>query len=286
MSKNSTQPSENQEEVLLWDPPSLAEFLDMKFDPPSWIVHDFVPEDALVLVSGQAKRAYKTFFSDVLALAVATGKEIGAVKPIKSGPVIIVEEEGSYAETQNRMKALCTTHDIDYKELTNIKYIFRNRVRLDDVSWTTRLEALARRINPTLVVLDPISYMYSGDENKANDMEPVFYFLQGLRNEAGCTIMYLMHLDKTNGENPKKDIDMQVRGSGKFTQSYDMHIGLRHYNMNDRYIQCTLRSRSGPEQYYLMEWEILSKPKDPETGFREIISVTLKTRQVDEHGGR
>lgn len=265
-----------------WEPPTLATWMKDVKDKRRWLFDKFLPYDALVLVSGHQKRAYKTWTADAIALLLASGKSFGALMPVQAGTVLYIEEEGQPVETRNRLQGLANAFQIDIAALDNLFYVFRNRVKLDDKKWQQRLERTIAKHKPTLVILDAMVYLHSADENKTNDMQAIVNVLQTIR-ASGASVLYLAHLN-SKGSDHKIDIDEQVRGSGLFTNAYDMHLALRKYDATNGPfpIALTVRARGAPERRYEVSWDIRNEggdvvtwaapeiiPLDEETSLRE-----------------
>lgn len=246
--------------TLLWCPPTLPEWLAQVDEAATWLIQDFIPEDSLVLLTGQQKRAFKTWFALVCALATAIGKDIGGVKPTRKGTVLIIEEEGARASTKSRFKMLMNTYLITDSDVSNVFFAHRNRVKLDDPQWRQRLINFMEIKQPSLVVFDGLSFAHSGDENSHKDMSPVIGTLQLLR-AYNCSTLLLAHVDKQRGENATADIDTQVRGSSVIVNAYDTHIAMRRYKMSTKHIDCIVRSRDDEEKEFVVSWDI-RKPEN------------------------
>ncbi len=265
--------------VQIWAPPTLNVWLESVDESRAWLIDHILPQDALVLISGQQKRAYKTWFAFNLALCIATGKGSGLILPKVTGPVIFVEEEGTQAKTKERFIMLCNTLGIEREELSNIYFAHRKRIKLDDDAWRKKLVELVRTVKPVLVIYDALSYAHTGNENSHEDMSPVIDTLASLRAE-GCTVAILAHLDKDRGENPRADIDTQIRGSSIIVNAYDCHIALRRYKMTQAHIDCVIRSRDDEERRYSAVWNIDSEALTARLSFLQVIEGEKDTQDL------
>lgn len=243
----------------LWTPPTFNDWLTQVEKERRWLMPGFILEDGLQLLSGQKKRAMKTFFALTQTFCLATGRSTSLFKPVEDMPVLFVEEEGGRAETKERCLGIMKTLGIreDERKLRNIYFAHRVRTKLDDPKWRKSLISLIKRTGIKFVVLDALVYMHSADENRVPDMQPVVETMQEMRYH-GATVEFLCHLDKTRGEDRKADIDTQVRGTGVFTDMYDQHIALRRYKASDPHIELTCRFRSAEERKYHVNWLIES----------------------------
>ena len=216
----------------------------------SWLIDGMIPSDGVVIISGQQKRARKTYFAMSLGLGVATGTHpILSVKG--QGPVLGIFEEGRDAPTAERFTKLYEAHGLD--TVPNFHIAWRPRIKLDDKDHRKALLEAIDTIKPVFVILDPFFRMISGDENRQEDVNKVIDTVFDIRDK-GCTVALLAHLDKSRGESHASDIDQQIRGSGVLANSYDVHLALRKYKAKHKHIQLTVRDREGPERVYHQTW--------------------------------
>lgn len=255
------------EEKVTWSPPLLSDWLESVDVNKAWIIEHILPEDGLVLISGQQKRAFKTWFAFLLALCVSQGKKVGLLNPKRKGPVLIIEEEGARAQTKSRFLMLCATLGLKTSDLTNIHFAHRERVKLDDEEWRKKIVDLVRRVEPVLVIYDALSYAHTGDENSHQDMTKVIDTMQSVR-ASGTTMVMLVHLDKQRGENPRSDIDTQPRGSSIIVNAYDTHLALRRYKMSAAHVDLYARHRDDAERRYSITWDVKEPSAlDPNSGY-------------------
>lgn len=248
-----------------WTPPTLDVWLKEAANAKRWIIKELFPEDSIILISGQQKRTFKTYFALAASLCISTGKKMGPLTPEDGkGPVLFVEEEGAHAETRERILGLCKTLKIEQNRLNNFYFAFHQRVKLDNPGWVKSIRAHCHNTRPRLVIFDALTYLHNGDENKVPDIAPVVDALQDIRKEGGSVVL-LAHTDKARGSDKKADIDDQVRGSSLIVNCYDMHLAFRRYKMSDAHIDLTVRSRGDEEKAYSVTWDI----------------VTDKTREVN-----
>lgn len=249
------------EQFNQWCPPTLPEWLNGVDTKKPWIIDNIIPEDALILLSGQQKRAYKSWLAFGIAISVAAQKPFGLFRPLKTGNVLIIEEEGPKASTKERFLMLCNDLNVDPNSLSNIYFSHRQRVRLDDEVWRQKLVSFIEQKNPILTIYDSLTFAHTGDENSREDMEPVIETLHTLRTTNNSSVIFLAHLDKQRGENPRMDHDIQVKGSGYITQNYDVHLALRRYKRSDPKIDLSIHARDNEDQKYCLTWDIVSPEK-------------------------
>ena len=252
-----------QPDSLLEYLPTVAEFCAEKMPERSWLCPRFTPTDSIILLSGQKKRAQKTWFAMANAVSVSTGRVLGPFEPASAQPVLFVEEEGSRLRTKQRWEAICRAASLETNDLTRLYFVFRRRVKLDDPRWVSALVKKAKETRPSLVVFDALAYLKRGDENNLTEMLPVLDALYEIRGASApnASVMVLAHLDKARGASPGLDIDDQVRGSGVFTDAYDLHLALRRYASRGP-LQLIIRARDEEEKYFQVTWKFEKNEED------------------------
>jgi len=241
--------------MSIWSPPSVAEWIEAAPKEVKWLVDYFVPEDSVILLSGQQKLAFKTNLALCLSILVAAGKTFGCLHTSAARPVLYVYEEGSSAGTRSRLIKICKGLGVDPTSLHTMYLAHRQRVKLDDSAWRRQLIRFVQYEKPGLVVLDTMSYMHLGDENSVKEMSSSIETIQHIR-DAGASVVVLAHLDKTKGGNPRADIDTQIRGTSLVVNFYDVHIACRRYRKSDMHIDMTVRHRDDEEKEFKISWTV------------------------------
>ena len=241
-----------------WKLQTLHTFFNQPPSSQAWLIPGILPAESLTLLTGQQKRAFKTWLADTLGAIICSGKGWGhLLQPTTRGPVLHIQMEGTPTGNLNRMLAIHEKLQTTEADREQYGYIFRQNVKLDDPLWQKRLETILTELKPVLVILDAMVYLHNADENKVSEVKPVIETISLLR-QAGATVLMLAHLN-SEGENPKADIDNQVRGRGLWVNAYDCHLALRRYKMSQSSIDLTVRFRDlGAEEYYTVHWDIKS----------------------------
>lgn len=255
---------------------NLCDWIEEQSENKRWLIDDLIPEDGLILLSGQQKLAFKTWFAFATAIAISSGKSMSMLKPNRKAGVLIIEEEGGKAQTRSRFLAIAKGFGANKEDLENIHFSFRNRVKLDNPVHKSQIKKLCEKHKPGLVILDALTYLHSGDENKIQDMLKVVDTINMIRS-MGISVLIIAHLDKTRGSNVKTDIDLQIRGSSIISNSYDIHLALRRFSNQQKTIALTARARDEEEKFYKVDWKILSN-KDK---VAEYASVSLSETDLE-----
>jgi RecA-family ATPase len=249
VARDTKQPS------TVWPIPTLPEFLKAADKKPRWVVKGLVLDSAVMLCSGQKKRAGKSFVGMHTAIGMAAGVPFGLWVPEQRFPVIFCEEEGPLGPTADRLRACCRSLSVDPDSLTNLWFAHKHGLKLDDPKWSKKIIGKIQETGAKLMVLDALGYMHRSDENNTKDMQRI---REGVleATKQGCSVLMLHHLTKSI--DPKIDADDQVRGSGVVTDQYDVHLVLRRYDEASPVTDFQLRFKDYEWKNYSLRWNFVN----------------------------
>jgi len=239
-----------------WPPPFLEEWCAQvdKETEPEWLLKRLVPSDAAVIMSGVAKRSFKTWLAFQMCLALAKGTSISKLEPTAAYNSLVLELEGARKQTRNRWKYLLSGADVPPGKIT---FIHRYPVLLDDPTWVERIKELVRTRNISFVVVDTLAKASRADENSARDVGNVMRAIDAIRQaKLGCTVLYLHHLKKPGDPELEIDIDDEVRGSSALQGFYDTHLALRKASSRSDSINLIARHKDDEERQFVVHWDI------------------------------
>lgn len=246
-------------ETVKFEPPRLGDWLDQAAqNKKRWIVDRLIPEKGITLLSGQQKRARKTWTSDLIALCVASGKvDLGRfITPCSTHPVLYVQEEGQALQTRDRILSLANTLQLrEHIAELPIHFAFQNFVRVNKEYWQKAIHKHLDKVPTDLVIFDGLTFIHDVDENSKQEMATVVDALRKIRNR-GTAVLLLCHLNDSKGENEKADIDTQIRGSTIVANAYDSHIALRKYDGTLGPIKVKVRHRGAEGFEGSITWHV------------------------------
>lgn len=247
---------------------------DVQDEKQKWLVEGLIPLNSITIVSGHQKRAQKSFTCDALALSLSSGiggvvgknggNSIGASNGGSKGrhKVLLVQEEGSQTQSKTRMLALSRGLGLEGKIPSGLHYLHRGFVRLYSPGWIKHLSGYLKTNGIKVLFLDNLTYLHDLDENCKQDMSRVIDGIRRLHSLVdGLTLILVVHLNDAHGEDPKSDIDRQIRGSSVIAQAYDAHVALRRYRMKDRLVQGIVRTRLTEEKSFTVRWAFENDPE-------------------------
>jgi hypothetical protein len=228
----------------------------------TFLLDGVLPTDSVILMSGRAKLAHKTWDAMLMCQALVTGLPSSMYVPVnKDGVnVLFCEHEGSRRLTARRWRAIQAAYPA--KEKGKIFFAHRYPIVLNDVAWQKRLADFVRDNQIALVVIDTLTKAMRGDENDSANVSDVMRALDFVANAGQQTsIMFLHHLRKTSGERSfDVDIDDEIRGSSAIAGNYGVHYALRTPDWDNSILWKTIRDSQGEESIYRMVWDISGAP--------------------------
>ena len=176
----------------------------------TWLVEGLWGEQAVGFIGGPPKSA-KTWLALELAVAVASGRPCLGRYPVRArGPVLLYAAEDSAAAIKHRVSALAQVRGIDDLERLAVGLITEHDLRLDDVEHQQRLAVTLEKIQPRLLILDPLVRLHRSDENSAGDVALLLDYLRQLQRRFALAVILVHHVRKSPADQPGQTL----RGSG------------------------------------------------------------------------
>lgn len=186
----------------------------------SWISKGLLPKGGILLFGGQSK-AGKSFLMLELARALTTGTvplghpQLEALPPCR---VLLIEQEVGETGLQKRLQAIFKDENpLDFGP--NAFYASKiPEMQLQRREGMKILHDLVEQIQPNVLLLDPVGRMFSGDENKSDEVQGLFTFLDKMLKMYegnGMSIVLSHHFKKPNKDDDPLDM-YNFRGSGKW----------------------------------------------------------------------
>jgi hypothetical protein len=158
-----------------------------------------------------APRSYKSFTALLAALCVATGNHFADHWPAMRAPVLYIQEEGGLANWQRRLRWSLAAIDATAEDLRGWFFTSASaRFRLDDEAWLASLCREMERIQPGLLVIDPLSQVSGHDENDATETGRLVRTVRTIQTETGASVVLVAH-DRKNTQGARRSASL--RGS-------------------------------------------------------------------------
>lgn len=174
-----------------------------------WLVDKLWAREAVGFIGGQPK-SFKTWAALELAISVASGKPcLGQFDVHKRGHVLLYAAEDSPAAIRGRVASICRARGVDIERLA-VGLITEPSLRLDDAECRRRIDATLARVQPELLILDPLVRLHASDENSSAEISSLLGFLRSMQRKHHVAIAIVHHVRKTAGGTPGQ----ALRGSG------------------------------------------------------------------------
>ena len=213
---------------------------DLEDRPPEqeWLVDGLWARQAVGIIGGEPKCG-KSFLALDLAVAVAAGvpclRRFEADQP---GPVLLFAAEDAGHVVRARLQGIARAAGTGFEAL-DIAVIDVPALRLDHRNDRQRLQETIERIEPRLLVLDPLVRLHGVDENAVADIAPILGFLRDLQRRFGTAVLLVHHARKSGAARPGQ----ALRGSSELHAWGDSNLYLRRRN---RQIVMTVEHRAAP----------------------------------------
>jgi len=164
---------------------TLAAFYERTKDlpPPSWLIEHLIPSSGQGLIASHPN-AGKTWFSLVVAKAAsAMGRT-----------VLLAYEEGGAGRMRDRFRMM------GLGQATRIHVAHRKKLRLDDHRLRSRIVARLRAEEAPVLVLDPFSSFFLGDENDTRAVNVAKSHIEEFAQANENALVIVMHHMSKNGD--------------------------------------------------------------------------------------
>ena len=244
---------------------------------PLWLLEDLLAADSMIMVTGKAKRAFKTWLVFLMSMSASSGKSYGLLKPARPANGLIIEVEGARKPTANRFKMIERGTGLSLAQCPNLYMMHQQRFLLEDKHSIAQLGQFIKERNIQFIVLDTLVKLSRGDENDAREMTIALNGIEELRKHNQASAIYIHHTSKP-GSHPK-DIDDEIRGSSALAGAFDQHFAIRMAPQNPKELHMTVVSKDHEEKFFILSWHI---DKHTQAAKLSIQQVTEFPEQEDD----
>src|SRR5690606_17316367 len=176
---------------------------------PGWTIRDFWTRRSHGIIAGEPK-SFKTTIALDMAVSVASGRPFLGKYPVEDqGPVLVIQEENSpwilkdYLEKIRSHKGLVGKARItggklriEWPPTLPIYYVNQQGILLSDPLHQKLITQVIEKVEPIMMILDPLYLMFDGNTNDAKDLNPVLSWLPRLKDDYDLNIVLIHHMGK------------------------------------------------------------------------------------------
>ena len=238
-------------------------------DAHRWLVEELWGARSVGVIGGAPKCA-KTWLGLDIALSVATGTAcLGNYVVPEPGPVLMYLAEDSLPAVRDRVAGMARHRNIELGGV-EIHVITAGALRLDRDRDRTRLLETARRLQPRLLLLDPLVRLHGIDENNASEVAALLAYFRSLQRLLDSSVILVHHTRKnaTGGVSA----GLSLRGSSDIHAFGDSNLYLRR--AKEHLVLCT-EHRAAPASPPI---HLALVTANPETIHLEVIAQHQDTK--------
>jgi hypothetical protein len=218
----------------------------------SWLVEGLWLENACGIIGGQPK-ACKSWLGLDIAVSVASGTLcLGRFRTTTPGRSLVFMAEDNIASVRSRVANIAGARGVDIDDL-DLHLITSPTLLLDDPDDRSKLDATIEKLNPGVVLLDPLVRLHRLDENNAREISGLLGFIRGLQRNHGTAIIITHHAAKRGSSRPGQ----ALRGSSDIHAFGDSNLYVSRRG-DDIDLTMEHRSAAAPDPLRL---RLLTEPK-------------------------
>ena len=209
-----------------------------------WLVEGLWSDQAVGILGGEPK-CYKSFLALDVAVSVASGTACLRQFPVRrTGKVLLFPAEDSLAIVRQRLEGIATMAQVDFPSLP-VEVITAPSLRLDTASDRQRLADTIQKLQPILLVLDPLIRLHRIDENDATQVAALLSYLRELQRRFQMAILLVHHARKdSNRSRPGQ----ALRGSSELHGWGDSNLYMRRKGAQ---LTLSTEHRAAPSQDHI-----------------------------------
>jgi hypothetical protein len=194
----------------IWDVPEPG--------PLQWLVKDLWTAGGFGFIGGEPKER-KSWLALYLAVCVASGIKVFNRWEVQRGRVLIFSAEGGAGLVRRRTGLMARALELDVGDASTLDLHVLDIpvMHLDEEEHRKRFLRAVQQVKPTLVLLDPLRELHTGEENDSAVIAALLAPLRELRAFCGAAVILVHHMKKA-GEHGRG-----VRGGQRLRGSSALH---------------------------------------------------------------
>lgn len=180
--------------------------------------------------------------------------------------VLFIDQERFRGETQRRFKAVIKGKNLSPKELKDNLHIRCGTTTRLDLQHS--FEAFRKEISemrPDLVIVDSFATFHTKEENNRKDIQEVLERVKEIRNEFGCTFLFVHHENKNafnKGEDAGEPSIAQMAGNVAIPASSETVMTVRKHGEGSSMVFHTKSTLSSTQEPFMIKVVDLDPSKE------------------------
>jgi hypothetical protein len=160
-----------------------------------WLIEGLWADQAVGILGGEPK-CCKSFLALDVAVSVASGAACLRQFPVRrTGTVLLFPAEDSLAIVRQRLEGIAHAAGVSFPALP-VEVITAPSLRLDTTVDRQRLSDTVQKIQPVLLILDPLIRLHRLDENDASQIAALLSYLRELQRQFQLAVLLVHHARK------------------------------------------------------------------------------------------
>ncbi len=243
---------------------SIEEFLK-ETETVEWIVPGIIAKKSMCFVAGLPETG-KTWILIDLAIECAKGGGLWLNRfPVEKAKVLFIDQERFKGETQRRFRSVVAGKEITLPVLKNQLFIrCGTTTRLDIQNSYEAFHKEISELRPDLVIIDSFATIKVAEENNRKDIQNVLEKIKELRNEFGCTFIFIHHESKVafaKGEDSSEPSIAHMAGSVAIPAAAELVLTVRKHESDSSMIYNTKSTLSPTISPFLVKISDIDESK-------------------------
>ena len=224
--------------------------------PRRWLIEGLWGASAVGIIGG-APKCCKSWLGLEMSVSVATGTPcLGQYPVMDPGPVLIYLAEDGLGTVRSRIVGLLRHRRLNDLQALPVYSITVPSLRLDRETDRERLTETARRLQPRLLLLDPLVRLHALNENDAGEVAQLLSYIRNLQRQLDLAVVLVHHSRKHQPAGVQAG--QGLRGSGDLHAFGDSNLYLRR-RAGELILTMEHRAAAAPEPVAL---ELITAPED------------------------
>jgi hypothetical protein len=209
-----------------------------------WLIEGLWADQAVGILGGEPK-CCKSFLALDVAVSVASGAACLRQFPVRrTGKVLLFPAEDSLAIVRQRLEGIAHTAGVSFPALP-VEVITAPSLRLDTAVDRQRLSDTVQKIQPVLLILDPLIRLHRLDENDASQIAALLSYLRELQRQFQLAVLLVHHARKdSHASRPGQ----ALRGSSELHGWGDSNLYMRRKGSQ---LTLSTEHRAAPSQDHI-----------------------------------